>query len=334
MWNVGHKGSSEISLYDYEAFDLGAEQSTSEILSLIGELNAFISEPRAYDRNEISRLSRELVKKRPEEIFTFPMGESHGGDYWCRIRQLGASNFYSLVDELVYRKEPAKEYGRCHTPGETVLYASRRWGTACDELELHVGDRFQAIYFDHLTLFESRTEAFALGELSTWFLSGMTMHGFTDTDSNLRANSIMVSAASSRQKTVALLNSAIVDGYLVKLFSAVSTQKNAPEHIVSGNAASVILNCWRVDSLLYLSSRDSNGFNLAVKKDAFDKKCRLLKTGVYRIVRRLPNGLYVAEVEKTSLEILPSGKIVWSEHRLGPQFVFSNRSGRVIKLPS
>lgn len=219
---------------------------------------------------------------------------------FVRSRICPATGSYSTLVDLIYPPTATLSYGRASVPGSQVLYASLNKGTSMDEIEVSTGNTVQTIICRPMP--GQKITLAAVGEIQAAAANGRTR----------------VSGASLVNQVDEWMNSdrpqfnkyLFVDAFLADVFSAKTTKSF--DYAISACFADIIYERYNM-GVLFASMRRDNGWNLALPRGLFDKRCEVLMVSEEKI-----NGVYgygVYDPDMTNLRISnqfdPDGRIAW-----------------------
>lgn len=257
--------------------ELTEQYKLESTLSIIERFNGGLE--KNLDLNTISKLLKNISEKQ-----TFIGTDIPDSSLMYRCRLLNHDTPFENINELTVRKkENITDYGRCHSPGEEILYASTTLNTALSEIGVDKGQKVQLLIFKKKK--KSNIVITAIGEIDHLRRNGKL---FFDSPERLRD----IKKSLEELSVLEALRIKLTDAFIADFFR--KEVKYPYEYKVTSTYSKNILENG-FDGFYYPSVAHKGGFNIAIKKECFDKEFEIVDSSVLKINNSLGYGIYSTE---------------------------------------
>ncbi|NRA17473.1 MAG: RES family NAD+ phosphorylase [Oceanospirillaceae bacterium] len=248
-----------------------------DVLAIVEQLNGCMS--LRCSREELTKIVTSLIHKVP--YWVNPVADN-AVFYRGRISpvSLDTPGEYSYCP-----KEKSKSYGRCHSPGTTVLYGASDIQTVVSELAPEIGE---VVYVGKAKILAPYKATFtAVGELDHIRRYDRSLFKDNKTRETIYSS---FGELNREDATRALL----VDAFFAEAFSKPASKDN--EYKITSALIEYLLDPTKlkkyVDAVAYPSVAHRGGINYAIRPEAFDEHCEWANFYAYEITGNYGYGLY------------------------------------------
>lgn len=219
-----------------------------------------------------------------------------------RGRRLKKGSAHSTTDKLVARKaKDIEDFGRCHSPGQSVLYASSNLETVFSELSAESEDEFQLIT---LKVKEGKSVPCALvGEVDHVRRHGRSSVGNQDIVKDV--HQLLDSRSTPEKNRLCFLDAFLADRFRQPALAPHDYKITScfSEHLFSLSGGGI----------LYPSVGHLGGINIAVPSNVFFSNFEITESRVCKIFQVIGFGIF-GNVEIKKSKKIHNNKIQWKDY--------------------